>query len=110
MSRKTELVLVTALLLLAALLRLWDLSHLPPGFNRDELAHIRITEAMKAGEVSVYYQIGDRLTRAALQRQLLLAGLCFKSFPDLLPALVIFFMDRLLLHLYFLLQLHLRPD
>ncbi|MCL4239032.1 MAG: glycosyltransferase family 39 protein [Anaerolineae bacterium] len=66
MSRKTELVLVTALLLLAALLRLWDLSHLPPGFNRDELAHIRITEAMKAGEVSVYYQIGDRLTRAAL--------------------------------------------
>lgn len=66
MSRKTELVLLTALLVLAALLRLWDLAHLPPGFNRDELAHIRITEAMKAGEVSVYYQIGDRLTRAAL--------------------------------------------
>ena len=66
MSRKTGLVLVTALLVLAALLRLWDLAHMPPGFNRDELAHIRITEAMRAGEVSVYYQIGDRLARAAL--------------------------------------------
>ena len=66
MSRKTELLLVTALLVLAALLRLGDLTHLPPGFNRDELAHIRITEAVKAGEVSVYYQIGDRLARAAL--------------------------------------------
>ena len=65
MSRKTGLVLVTALLVLAALLRLW-MAHMPPGFNRDELAHIRITEAMRAGEVSVYYQIGDRLARAAL--------------------------------------------
>lgn len=66
MKRIYPRILVTALLLLAAVLRLWDLSHLPPGFNRDELAHIRITEAIKAGEVSVYYQVGDGQARAVL--------------------------------------------
>lgn len=66
MSRNYPRILTTALLLLAAVLRLWDLVSMPPGFNNDELAHIRITEAIKAGEVSVYYQVGDGQTRAAL--------------------------------------------
>ncbi len=66
MNRSQSRILITALLVLAAVLRLWDLAHLPPGFNNDELAHIRITEAIKAGEVSVYYQVGDGQTRAVL--------------------------------------------
>ncbi len=66
MARYHPRILITALLMLAAVLRLWGLGSLPPGFSADELAHIRITEAIKAGEVSVYYQVGDGQTRAVL--------------------------------------------
>lgn len=66
MNRTHPRLLVTALLVLAAVLRLWDLSHLPPGFSENELAYIRITEAIQAGEVSVYYQVGDGQTRTVL--------------------------------------------
>ncbi|GAB4428251.1 MAG: hypothetical protein Kow00106_23740 [Anaerolineae bacterium] len=66
MTRYHPRILITALLVLAAVLRLWDLVGLPPGFSADELAHIRIAEAIKSGEVSVYYQVGDGQTRAVL--------------------------------------------
>ncbi len=66
MNRRRELVLVTALLLLAVVLRAWDLSRLPPGFHDDELAHIRITETVRSGNVAVYYQVGDGHGRAAV--------------------------------------------
>lgn len=59
MNRRLELLLITILLLLAAALRTWDLSHLPPGFTDDELAHIRITETARQGDVAVHYQVGD---------------------------------------------------
>ncbi len=43
--------LAIGLLLLAALLRLWGLAQYPTGFSDNELAHIRITEAVRAGNV-----------------------------------------------------------
>jgi hypothetical protein len=51
---------------LAAVLRTWDLTRLPPGFNDDELAYIRIAETVRQGDVAVYYQIGDIQARAGL--------------------------------------------
>ena len=66
LNRRRELVLVTALLLLAVALRAWDLSRLPPGFHDDELAYIRITETVRGGNIAVYYQVGDGHGRAAI--------------------------------------------
>ncbi len=66
MKRRHELILVTGLLLLAALLRLWDLTRLPPGFSDDELAQIRISESVHQGEVAVYYDVGDGPIRAVM--------------------------------------------
>lgn len=59
MNRRIELWLVILLLLLAAGLRLWDLTRLPPGFSNDEIAYIRVTEAARNGDVAVYYNVGD---------------------------------------------------
>jgi len=66
LKRRHELILVTGLLLLAALLRLWDLTRLPPGFSDDELAQIRISESVRQGEVAVSYDVGDGPIRAAM--------------------------------------------
>lgn len=66
MNRRIELVLVLSLFLLAALLRIWDLTRLPPGFSSDELAYIRITETMRQGDVAVYFQIAGTHARAGL--------------------------------------------
>ncbi len=65
MERRIELLLVTLILLLAAGLRIWDLTRLPPGFSADELAYIRMSTAVRDGEVAVYYQTGDGQTRAS---------------------------------------------
>jgi hypothetical protein len=54
------------LLLLAAVLRIWDLTRLPPGFNDDELAFIRVTETVRQGDVAVYYQIAGTHGRAGM--------------------------------------------
>ncbi len=66
MSRRQEILLVTLILLIGALFRAWDLSRLPPGFSNEELAYIRLTEAVQGGNVSVYYQVGDGHGRAGL--------------------------------------------
>ena len=66
LKRHVELVLVTSLLILAAVLRIWDLTQLPPGFSDDEFAYIRITETVRQGDVAVYYQVGDMHGRAGL--------------------------------------------
>jgi 4-amino-4-deoxy-L-arabinose transferase-like glycosyltransferase len=64
LNRRLELILVTSLLVLAAALRIWDLTRLPPGFSDDELAFIRIAETVRQGDVAVYYQVGDLQARA----------------------------------------------
>ncbi|RPI95118.1 MAG: hypothetical protein EHM39_11915, partial [Chloroflexi bacterium] len=66
MNRRLEALLVLGLLLLAAALHVWDLTRLPPGFNAHELASIRITETVRQGDVSVYYQIDGAPGRAGL--------------------------------------------
>lgn len=66
MKRRTELILITLFLLLGAGLRAWDLTRLPLGFNNEELAHIRLTEAVRQGDISVYYQVGDGHGRAGM--------------------------------------------
>ena len=66
MNRRLEALLVLGLLLLAAALRIWDLTRLPPGFNAHELASIRITETVRQGDVAVYYQIDAAPGRAGL--------------------------------------------
>lgn len=66
MNRRIELLIATSILVLAAGLRIWDLTTLPPGFSDDELAFIRITETVRQGEVSVYYQVGDAQVRAGM--------------------------------------------
>ncbi len=54
------------LLLLAAVFRSWDLSRVPSGFSDEELAYIRLTEAVQSGNIAVYYQVGDDHGRAGL--------------------------------------------
>ncbi len=66
MNRRVELLAVTSFLLLAVLLRVWDLASLPPGFSDDELAHIRMTETVRQGDISVYYQVGGVQGRAGM--------------------------------------------
>ena len=66
MKRRTELFLVTLLLLIAVGLRTWDLTRLPPGLNDNELAHIRIAEAVRQGEVAIHYQVGDGQGRTVM--------------------------------------------
>lgn len=66
MNRRTELAFVTILLLLAAVLRLWSLGDLPPGFATDELASIHMTELVRGGYVAVYYVTPDGTSRAGL--------------------------------------------
>ncbi|HEX3050642.1 MAG TPA: glycosyltransferase family 39 protein [Aggregatilineaceae bacterium] len=58
MNKKLELWLVVLLLLLVALLRVWDLTCLPPGFTDDEITAIRMSENVRDGDVRVYYPIG----------------------------------------------------
>ena len=66
MSRRTEILTVTSLLLVAVVLRAWDITRLPPGFSDNELAYIRITETVRQGEVAVHYQAGDGHGRAGM--------------------------------------------
>ncbi|HML24920.1 MAG TPA: glycosyltransferase family 39 protein [Aggregatilinea sp.] len=66
MNRRIELILVTLLLLLAAVFRSWDLSRVPSGFSDEELAYVRLTEAVQTGNIAVYYQVGDDHGRSGL--------------------------------------------
>jgi 4-amino-4-deoxy-L-arabinose transferase-like glycosyltransferase len=66
LSRRQELTLTVVLLLLAAGLRVWDLTRLPQGFNTTELANIRMTETIRHGHIAIHYQVGDGIGRAGL--------------------------------------------
>jgi len=59
LNKKLEIWVVTLLLLLAALLRVWDLTRLPPGFTDDEIAALRMSENVRDGDVRVYYPVED---------------------------------------------------
>jgi hypothetical protein len=50
--------LAALLLLVGAVLRLWNITTLPPGLNRDEISDIRIAETVRQGRVEVFYDLG----------------------------------------------------
>ncbi|MEQ8672182.1 MAG: glycosyltransferase family 39 protein [Aggregatilineales bacterium] len=58
MSRRLSFLFAVTLLLIAAALRLWDLTTLPPGFSNEEIINIRITEAVRGGQINVFYDLG----------------------------------------------------
>ncbi len=76
MSSRTGFALAVGLLLMAAILRFWNLSTLPPGLNNDEITDIRITEAVRQGRISVFYDLeplGAQGGREGLYQMLLAA-------------------------------------
>ncbi|MBZ0301429.1 MAG: glycosyltransferase family 39 protein [Anaerolineae bacterium] len=76
MSSRMGFALAAVLLLIAAALRLWNLGTLPPGLHDDEITDIRITEAIRQGRISVFYDLeslGDQGGREGLYPMLLAA-------------------------------------
>lgn len=61
MSRRLELTLITLLLLIAAALRITDLTRLPPGLSSEEITMTYISEATRSGELPIasLYNVGD---------------------------------------------------
>ncbi len=76
MSNRVGFALATLLLLLAAGLRLWDLGSLPLGLDHEEVTDIRISEAIRSGNISVFYNLeplGEQGGREGLFHTLLTA-------------------------------------
>jgi len=57
LSNRLSYALTVVLLLIAAILRFWDLTTLPPGLNADEIPDLRITETVREGRVEVFYDL-----------------------------------------------------
>ncbi len=55
MTRRVGYVLAIFLLLLAALLRTYDLANLPLGFSEDEIVNIRLVDNVRQGDIFVFY-------------------------------------------------------
>ncbi len=51
--------IAVALLLVAAVLRIHEFATLPPGLHAGEITDIRVAEAVRDGNVSVFYDLGD---------------------------------------------------
>lgn len=58
MSTRVSYLFVVVFLLLAAGLRLWQISAVPPGLNTDETTEARIIETARQGRIEVFYEIG----------------------------------------------------
>lgn len=58
MSSRMSYPLAVLLLLLAVLLRIWQITLLPPGLNRNEIDDIRIAETVRQGRIEVFYDLG----------------------------------------------------
>jgi 4-amino-4-deoxy-L-arabinose transferase-like glycosyltransferase len=59
LSRRLEILLITLVFLLAAALRLTDLTRLPPGFSNEEITNISISEMVRTGAIASFYNVGD---------------------------------------------------
>jgi len=55
MTSRMSYFLVILLLLLAALLRTYDLANLPLGFSEDEIVNIRLVDNVRQGDIFVFY-------------------------------------------------------
>lgn len=58
-TRGTSFCMVVILLLLAALLRTYDLANLPLGFSEDEIVNIRLVDNVRQGDIFVFYPGDD---------------------------------------------------
>jgi 4-amino-4-deoxy-L-arabinose transferase-like glycosyltransferase len=58
-SRRFELSLIVLILLGAAVLRIANLTRLPPGFSNEEITNIRAAETARSGVVASFYNTGD---------------------------------------------------
>ncbi|MBE2266803.1 MAG: glycosyltransferase family 39 protein [Anaerolinea sp.] len=58
LGNRLSYAVTVVLLLIAAVLRFWDLSTLPPGLNADEITDVRITETVREGRIEVFYDLG----------------------------------------------------
>jgi hypothetical protein len=58
LSSRVSFALAVILLLIAAALRMWDLTQLPPGLHPQEISDIRIAEAVRQGRIEVFYNLG----------------------------------------------------
>jgi 4-amino-4-deoxy-L-arabinose transferase-like glycosyltransferase len=59
LSSRMGYALAVLLLLLAAVLRMWQFTTLPAGLSQNEITDIRITETMRQGGIEVFYDLGD---------------------------------------------------
>ncbi|NWG15356.1 MAG: glycosyltransferase family 39 protein [Chloroflexi bacterium] len=73
MSSRTSYALAVGLLLLAAVLRMWTLSALPPGLHDEEITDIRVAETARQGIIEVFYDLGGGEGREGLYHILLAA-------------------------------------
>jgi hypothetical protein len=82
LSSRTGFALAVVLLLIAAILRFSDLAILPPGLTAEEITDIRITESIRRGNVSVFYNLqplGAEGGREGLYHMLLAATSTFSG-------------------------------
>ncbi len=55
MTSRMSYVIVVLLLLVAAVLRTYDLANFPPGFSEDEIINIRLVDNVRQGDIFVFY-------------------------------------------------------
>jgi len=58
LSNRLSYAITVVILLFAAILRLWDLTTLPPGLNEGEILDLRITETVREGRLELLYDVG----------------------------------------------------
>lgn len=73
LSSRMSYALAVLLLLLAAFLRLRDLTRLPPGLHQDEITDIRIAATARQGLIEVFYDLGGGEGRESLYHIVLAA-------------------------------------
>ncbi|MGB1286474.1 MAG: hypothetical protein ACPG7F_08080, partial [Aggregatilineales bacterium] len=59
MSNRMSYVLAVLILLLAAGLRMWDLTTLQPGLNMDEITTLQVIDRVRGGQIAVFHDMGD---------------------------------------------------
>ena len=59
MSSRVGYALAVMLLLLAAALRMWNLTSLPAGLSQEDITDVRITETVRQGGLEVFYDLGN---------------------------------------------------
>lgn len=73
MSSRLSYALAVVFLLLAAFLRMRDLTRLPPGLHQEEITDIRVAETARQGSIEVFYDLGNGEGRESAYHILLAA-------------------------------------